>query len=143
MGRILQVRVLAYTYRAEDVVKAWPKLAALAFGFEYVQEARKGGLELEGTSQKGVLDIIRALNDGLMFDAWAVEPHQDMKEGIAALEPGVKNAMRLIDELESFLADWRASEANQVTVKIEDALDALERQAPSWIPAESKEGEDN
>ena len=143
MGRILQVRVLAYTYSAEDLVRAWPKLATLAFGLEYVQDAKKGNLELQETSRKGVVDLIHALSDGLSFDAWAVEPHRDMKERIAELEPGVKNLTKLVAELEDFLADWRAGEANQVTVKIEDALDVLEKQAPAWIPAESKEDGEN
>lgn len=141
MGRILQVRVLAYTYRAEDVVKAWPKLATLAFGLDYVKDAEKGKLALEETTKKGVLDMIRTLSDGLTFDAWTVEPHKDMKEKIAVLEPGVKHLVELTSGLENFLSDWRAAEANQATVKIEDALDTLEKEAPAWIPSESKEDE--
>lgn len=142
MGQVLQIRVLAYTYRAEDVVKAWPKLATLAFGFEYVKLAKKGKLDLEDPSRKGVLDLIQALDDGLNFDSWVVEPHEDMKEGIAALEPGVKALKQLVTELEDLLSDWRATEANQVTIKMEDALTALEKQAPTWIPAKPKDDED-
>ena len=30
MGKFLQIRVSAWTYREEDVVRAWPALTALA-----------------------------------------------------------------------------------------------------------------
>ena len=31
MGKLLQIRVSAWTYREEDVVRAWPALTALAW----------------------------------------------------------------------------------------------------------------
>ena len=43
MGKLLQIRVSAWTYREEDVVRAWPALTALAWPRpQYPDEKRAG-----------------------------------------------------------------------------------------------------
>ena len=54
MGKLLQIRVSAWTYREEDVVRAWPALTALAWPRpQYPDEKR------------GVLELVTALENGL------------------------------------------------------------------------------
>ena len=59
MGKLLQIRVSAWTYREEDVVRAWPALTALAWPRpQYPDEKR------------GVLELVTALENGLSFEDW-------------------------------------------------------------------------
>lgn len=135
MGNILQIRVMAYTFRPEDVVKAWPKLSMLAFGSEYVQEAENNNLPLNPLMQEGVLKLIDTLYQGVTYGTWVVVPLEDIKERVEALTPGVNHLMELKKELENYLANWQPKEANQITIKIEDALTDLEKIAPAWVAA--------
>lgn len=113
MGRHLQVRVVAQTYRPEDILKDWPRLAHLAW---------EGELALPNGVMRGVLDLVQDLFDKLRFDA----PSEARK----ALSPGVEKAMAAKRALEEALSSWDAAEANRLSQDIEQLLDDLEMLAP-------------
>lgn len=52
MGKLLQIRVSAWTYREEDVVRAWPALAALAWPRPQYPGEKRGVLELVTALEK-------------------------------------------------------------------------------------------
>jgi sugar (pentulose or hexulose) kinase len=110
MGRILVVRVLAETYKPEEVARAWPRLRRLAFGGD--------------ESRGGVLELVATLADRLRFSD---EVPEAAKQGLGA---GAERLVRLKDTLEERLGDRDPSGADAVTYEIEDLLDALERKAP-------------
>ena len=70
--------------------------------------------------KRGVLEMVRALDEGLTFMKWS-KARQD------ALGPGIREAARLKQELEAALADWQPREANVLSDQLEDVLDDLER----------------
>lgn len=71
MGKLLQIRVSAWTYREEDVVRAWPALTALAWPRpQYPDEKR------------GVLELVTALENGLSFEDWPQAVAEGLREGI-------------------------------------------------------------
>ena len=71
MGNLLQIRVSAWTYREEDVVRAWPALTALAWPRpQYPDEKR------------GVLELVTALENGLSFEDWPQAVAEGLREGI-------------------------------------------------------------
>ena len=73
MGKLLQIRVSAWTYREEDVVRAWPALTALAWPRpQYPDEKR------------GVLELVTALENGLSFEDWPQAVAEGLREGIRA-----------------------------------------------------------
>ena len=45
MGKLLQIRVSAWTYREEDVVRAWPALTALAWPRPQYPDEKRGVLD--------------------------------------------------------------------------------------------------
>ena len=114
MGKHLQVIVTAYTYRPEDVERAWPRLHHLAWGAVPVAGPQP---------KKGVLELVDALDDALAFGKHA-------KEVKAALEPRLAVAKSRKRSLENALADWKPSEANVLSNQLEDALTELEALAP-------------
>ncbi len=116
MGKHLQIIVTSKTWVPEDVEKAWRRLDYLAWG--HVQQ---GGPQ----PQKGVLELVTALDDALLFGA-----HAKSKDLKATLEPKLAVAKDRKRKLESALADWLPKEANQLSNEIEDLLDELERLAP-------------
>ena len=107
MGKILQIRVSAWTYDEAEVEAAWPRLAELAFSVPLKHRTR------------GVLEMVAALDDGLRFMNWPA----GLKESIA---PGLKRAVAVKDHLEGALADWDPRRANKLSHELEDALDAVE-----------------
>ncbi len=115
MGKLLQIRVMAYTYRPEDVAETWPKLSGLVW-----PEPPAGPPEKE----RGVLELVQALEDGASFGDWSA----DVKKN---LEPGLALALVQRRRLESALADWKASEANAASEQLEEALTDMEREAPA------------
>ena len=112
MGRVLQIRVSASTFRDEDVAREWPRLVALAWPDEYVVP---GG--------KGVLQLVGSLADAHRFAGWK----PDVREKLA---PGIDKAVMLRAKLEEALADWNPREANALGDSLEETLDALENLAP-------------
>ena len=111
MGRVLQVRVMAYTFSEKEVEDTWPGLFNMVFGKDdFLKRARS----------KGVLELVDALNDLIRFG--------DMDKKIEeALIPGVDRVLSLKKELEQALADWQPQKANELTFALEDELDELEK----------------
>ena len=107
MGKILQIRVSAWTYDEAEVEEAWPRLAELAFSVPLKRRKR------------GVLEMVTALDDGLRFMNWPTA----LKDSIA---PGIRRAVAIRDQLEGALADWDPRRADSLSHTLEDALDALE-----------------
>lgn len=112
MGRILQIRVSASTFREEDVLQAWPRLVALVWPEGPV-----------GPDGGGVLALTAALDDACNFAGWK----DDLRK---TLGPGIARATQLKESLEQALADWNPREANTLSDQLEGALDDLETQAP-------------
>lgn len=113
MGRVLQIRVSAVTVSPSDLGWSWSKLAKLAFGHA----------PSDADKNQGVLEMIDALEDAFLFGDWSGE----LKEAIR--EP-LEKVVLLRKELAEALADWNPSKANDLSNKIEDALDRLERACP-------------
>ena len=107
MGKILQIRVSAWTYDEAEVEKAWPRLAELAFSVPLKH------------AKRGVLEMVTALDDGLRFMDWPAA----LKNSIT---PGLKRAVAVKDRLEGALADWDPRRADSLSYELEDALDAVE-----------------
>ena len=111
MGRVLQVRVLAYTYAEDDVRKAWPLLWKLAF------EDNTPGFPHE---MKGVLELVRALDDLYQFG--------DVPDAVRSLlEEGLPRVVKDVKDMQARLADWDPQAANQATDRLEDGLGDLEK----------------
>ncbi len=111
MGKVLQVRVYAYTYAEDDVRKAWPLLWKLAF------EDNTPGFPHE---MKGVIELVRALDDLYQFGDIPDAARQ-------ALADGLPRVVKAVQEMQSRLADWDPQAANQATDRIEDGLGELEK----------------
>ncbi len=111
MGRVLQVRVSAYTYSEDDVRKAWPQLWNLAF------EENTPGFPHE---MKGVLELVRALDDLYQFGDVSGAVHEAFAECLSGV-------VKEVQELQKQLADWDPKAANQATDRLEDGLSRLEK----------------
>ena len=107
MGKILQIRVSAWTYDEAEVEEAWPRLAELAFSVP-IKRARRG-----------VLEMVSALDDGLRFMDWPAAL-------TTSISPGLTRAVAIKDQLEGALADWDPRRANRLSHELEEALDAVE-----------------
>lgn len=107
MGKALQVRVSAVTWNEDLVPELWPRLAELAFSVPLRHERR------------GVLEMVRALGDGMQFMDWSPERR-------AALGPGVEKALDTQRRLQSALENWNPREANSLSEELELVLDDLE-----------------
>lgn len=112
MGRLLQIRVGAWTYSEEDVSRAWPGLAALA----WPRPPQPG-------EKRGVLELVTALDDGLSFADWPTAVAD-------ALQDGIGQAVRLKGALEDALFRWEPREANTLSDALEEELAKLDGQAP-------------
>lgn len=108
MGKVLQIRVIAVTWNEDLIEDYWPRIARLAFSVPVKLENR------------GVLEMVRALGEGLRFESWS----DARKE---AMGPGIHEAYELRDKLEKALSDWDPKLANELSNQLEDALDRLER----------------
>ena len=112
MGKLLQIRVSAWTYREEDVPDTWPALASLAWPRPPYPGEKRGVLELAG-----------CLETELAYADW----DSSLKE---KLQDGITQAARLKTQIEQALADWEPREANRLSDCLEDTLTELERKAP-------------
>ena len=113
MGRILQIRVLAQTYRPGDVEKAWPRLCVLAWPKPLARP----------DETVGVLELVRVLEEQFQFGSLAPEVKME-------LEPELRKAINLKSELEAALADRRPALADSLSYLLEESLDAMEKSAP-------------
>lgn len=108
MGKVLQIRVIAVTWNEDLIEEYWPRVAKLAFSVP---------IKL---ANRGVLEMVRALEEGLEFAKWP-EARKN------ALGPGIRKCAQIRADLEKALADWKPEQANQLSNQLEDALDELER----------------
>lgn len=115
MGKILQIRVGAWTYDEDEVTAAWPKLTALVWS----------ELDRWGPSgmKRGVTELAEYLPDSLRFADIDDETRK-------LLAPGAKKVEEKLDAMRSALADWEPRRANTLSNELEDALTALEKEAP-------------
>lgn len=107
MGRLLQVRVSAWTYSEDEVRKAWPSLWKLAWQ-DSSAIPKKGVLELADA----VFDAVRA---GLIPDDQA-----------KALKDDAEKVDKLRLAIEKALGEWKPGEADKLIYQLEDTMDALE-----------------
>ena len=107
MGKVLQIRVSAVTWDDALVEEYWPKVSQLAFAVP---------VKLEN---HGVLEMVRALSEGLQFMSWS-----DKRKEI--MGPEIRECARLRGEIEKALADWEPRKANELSNELEDRLDKLE-----------------
>lgn len=111
MGKYLQIRVSAWTYNEDDVAKAWPQLTKLVW---------ESSASWTGPDQKhGVMELAAILPEARRFGTWSAELVQ-------TLTAGIDEVTALHQALEKALADWKPSEANGISDRLEDALTALE-----------------
>ncbi|MBQ4568168.1 MAG: hypothetical protein IJA79_08615 [Desulfovibrio sp.] len=108
MGKALQIRVSAVTWDEDLLEKLWPRLTELAFSVPILHEKR------------GVLEMVRALDEGLTFMDWSAARRQNMGAGI-------REAARLRTAIGAALADWDPRTANRLSDELEDVLDDLEK----------------
>lgn len=108
MGKVLQIRVMAVTWDEDKLEEYWPRVTALAWSVPIKVE------------NHGLLEMVRALAEGLQFMKWP-------KQRQEAMGPGIKEAASLRNDLEKALADWEPRKANELSDRLEDSLDALER----------------
>lgn len=108
MGKALQIRVSAVTWDEGLVEKLWPQLSDLAFSVPIKHE------------KHGVLEMVRALHEGLTFMKWSEKRRNTMG-------PLIQKANTIKMQLEEALADWKAREANGYSDQLEAVLDELER----------------
>lgn len=114
MGRILQIRVSAYTFNPQEVEKAWPTLFEIAFGQD------------QKVNHPGVFELITRLKEKILFE----EIQKEIEE---VLEPKLKEISLLQKKVEEALANWEPKEANQLSYQLEDKLDNLEQEIKKII----------
>jgi len=108
MGKVLQIRVSAWTFSEDEVEKTWPNLWKLIWDESGHAIPRKGVLEL-------VRDTYDAVRVGLV-DAKVAE----------ALKEKSEEADKLYHAIEKALNDRDPKTADKLSYEIEDCLDALE-----------------
>ncbi|HIV66444.1 MAG TPA: hypothetical protein H9991_09320 [Candidatus Mailhella excrementigallinarum] len=116
MGRILQIRVSAWTYDEDDVLRAWPRLCAAVWP-ELDKWAPVGG-------RRGVMELAEALPDVVRFGGWPEELKTRTAEAVRAVA-------KCREGLVQALADWKPEEANRLSDSLEEALDTLEKLMPT------------
>ena len=118
MGRILQIRVGAWTYDEDEVTAAWPKLTSLVWN----------ELDRWGPSgmRRGVTELAEYLPDALRF----ADIPQDVR---TLLAPGAERVAAILADMRSALADWDPRRANALSNTLEDSLSELEKQAPDSL----------
>lgn len=112
MGKLLQIRVSAWTYDEDEVKANWKNLFALAWPYS----SSPGG-------KCGVLELVTALENGMALGGWPGLVEERLKGGI-------EQAGELKRRLEQALADWDPRLANRLSDDLEDVLFHLEEQAP-------------
>ena len=118
MGRILQIRVSAWTYDEDEVLQAWPKLCALVWS----QLDSWGPANMK----HGVTELAGYLPDALRFS----DLPEDVKK---SLRPGVQKVADVLEEMRQALADWDPRKANRLSDSLEEALFELEKEAPNQL----------
>ena len=114
MGRLLQIRVSAWTYSEADVEKTWKSLWKLVWD--------EGG---DAIPKKGVLELAHAVFDAVRAGLIPA----DQAEKLRAKADEVED-LRL--KLESAINDRDPKGADKLTYDLEDCLDALEEIASDF-----------
>lgn len=107
MGRLLQIRVSAWTFSEDDVEKTWPRLWNLVWP------------EPKVIPYKGVMELTEAVFDGARAGLLTKEVRE-------ALGEKADQAEALRQEIETALVDRDPRKADKLTYELEDCLDALE-----------------
>ncbi len=115
MGKVLQIRVGAWTYNEDEVTASWPKLSSLVWS-----ELDRWG---PAGMRRGVTELAEYLPDALRF---ADIPETTRK----LLMPGAQKVADKLSEMRSALADWEPRRANVLSNELEDLLTGLEKEAP-------------
>lgn len=135
MGKVLNIRVMAQTYNEEDVAAAWPNLCSLIWP-EWTSRLKiktessilpdvdmisgPGPVEKAlGPKPHGVMELAGSLDDMLRFGGMGAP-------AVSALEPDFTEVTTLHTALEKALADWKVTEAQSLTVQLEEALTRAE-----------------
>ena len=127
MGKHLQIRVSAATFRPEDIKKAWPALHAIAWPDPPPADTPAGPL----FATRGVLELVEALDNGRRFHSWP-------KELVELTRDGIDTCLALKDRLEQALADWKPAEANTLSDELEERLAELDKSVPREFYVEGK-----
>lgn len=115
MGKVLQIRVGAWTYNEDEVIGAWPMLSALVWS-----ELDKWG---PSGMKRGVTELAEHLTDALRF--------ADIPSEVRTLlMPGAKEVEKKLALMRSALADWDPRKANALSDELEEALTRLEKSVP-------------
>ena len=112
MGKFLQIRVSAWTYREEDVADNWPNLCALA----WPAPPRPG-------EKRGVLELAETLHTGILYAGW----NSNLKKLLAQ---GIDEVENIRNQLENALANWEPRAANKLSERLEEILTDLEDIVP-------------
>lgn len=111
MGKVLQIRVSAWTYNEDEVVKMWPNLSAVVWP-EADQWSPPGGA-------RGVAELAEALPDVLRFG--------DLPDHVrAVLQDTVPNVALHLATMRQALGDWEPRGANAASDDLEAALSVAE-----------------
>lgn len=132
MGKVLQIRVSAWTYNDDEVAKAWPNLSAVVWP-ESDQWSPPGGA-------RGVVELADALPDVARFG--------DMPDNIrAVLQNAGPDVAAPLTAMRQALEAWNPREANTASDRLEEALGALENalreelaRTDAALPAKRKKG---
>lgn len=113
MGKFIQVRVSASTFAPEEAEKSFPLLYAAAW---------PAGL-YKPSERKGLLELVAQLSDMAEFGDMA-------KEAKAVVKEHLPRVMAIVRDLEAALADWKPTEAEQLSTAVEETLAELEAAMP-------------
>lgn len=108
MGKVLQIRVSAWTFSEDEVKSTWPALWKLVWG--------EGG---DAIPKKGVLELAQAVFDAVR--AGLIPPEQ-----AEPLRDKAEEAEELRLKIEAALAARDPKGADGLTYDLEDSLAALE-----------------
>ena len=113
MGRILQIRVGAWTYDEDEVLRTWPHITALV----WTQLDQWGPVGLP----HGVVELATHVADAIRFS----DLPKEQKEQLAPL---ARVVTALLEEMRTALADWKPRAANALSERLEEALTELDGQ---------------
>ena len=112
MGKILQIRVSAWTYDEDEVCRAWPLLSA--FVWEQLDKWGPQGMK------RGVTELAEYLPDALRFGT--LEPACR-----ACVMEHAKDVTAALESMCQALAGWDPREANRQSERLESALSQAEQ----------------
>ena len=115
MGKYLQIRVSATTYKPAELESAWPKLHEFAW-------PNQKGAYAPAHEVHGVMEMAQALDDQSRFGEW----DDYTKKTLAS---GIEEALKVTAQLEKALEEWDPRRANSLSDHLEDLFSELEKAA--------------